>query len=625
MRRLNKQVGEIKMGHGRNDTERMGSTALLLAMALLSPLFTGCGKLDVLQPLDQVIETSVVPNKVTVNFCTDPAYDQKQYLKTIIILDHSGSNQKNYLMAADGSGAPKLVNGAPVVSAQYATDPMGLTRYGSVATPGTLLNYLSALPANDPADPTKFFALVDFSTQATTYPANSSGFTSDINGFYNYVLQDSKAGGTTPADGGSTDYLAALSAAYRIMNKDVQDATRCAALPLGSASPGTWCPNPGKQVASSYVVVFMSDGSPITDLSGIGVDQNGNVVVTGQITITKEAATDILGQVGAMTALTSNAKYVTSVNLFTIYYYYPGNVDASGQALLGNMAKVGNGIAYNALSGSNIDYSKFQPPAKRIKYTLADVFVTNASAAWWSDNQLHADTDMDGLPDDVELLWGSDPTKADTDGNGVSDLVEYQLTNGGMRTSTINYASGACSGIRKSNVGGATVFKSSDPNGLNDCEKLLLNDVGGIDNPDSNSDLIPDFMEFKSGLPFQLGTTPAINVRDQDGFTIYQKIKWSLPVGVSSTQLMNFTPATYDLNLVSTNDIQDCYRLNVTNLPTMGTNDTVRVDIIEKSELLRENALYRVAKKSFNGSKSLQFMDWTDAAEKAANTWSVWP
>ena len=204
---------------------------------------------------------------VQVNFCTDPAVNQKIVQKMLIILDHSGSNAENYLMASDGSGAPALVNGTIVISKQYATDPTGHTRYGDINTPGTLLNYLNHLAPNDPTDPTQYFALIDFNTQVTSYPANETGFTSDIPSFYQYVLND--AGGlypnnNPPNDTGDTDYNAALQAAATIINGDIQSAANCAALPLGSASPGSWCPNPGVAVSSYYTIVFMSDGSPIT-------------------------------------------------------------------------------------------------------------------------------------------------------------------------------------------------------------------------------------------------------------------------------------------------------------------------------------------------------------------------
>lgn len=617
---------------------------LIVALGLaLAALLSGCGKMDRLQDLAQYKEQSSVQNHVQVDFCTDPAYDQKQYLKTIIILDHSGSNQNNYKMASDGSGAPAL---PPVIDTIYATDPTGVTRYGDVTRSGTLLNYLNGLPANNPLEPTRFFALVDFNSSVGTKPAvktippNSSGFTSDIVQFFSDVQADSVAGttGNAPDDGAGTDYLGALDSAYSIMNADIKAASDCAALPLGSPSPGAWCPAPGKQIASSYVIIFMSDGSPITDVSGIAikdgkviyVDGSGNPLppgVVGTITMTKESGTNILGHVGAMVALEANKKFVSSVNLFSIYYYHAGNVDAGGQKLLRDMAKVGNGIAYDALSNSNIDYNQFQPPKKRIKYKLANVFVTNASVVWWTDGKLHADTDMDGLPDDVEKAWGSDPLNAYSGGNGVTDLVKYRAVAGGAY-SAINYAAGICSGIARTVAPPGNPYVSSEPSGLNDCEKKILGDpsVASNSNPDSNADLIPNWLEFKNGIPFQFGTAPAVNVPNQDGYSLHNKVKLSLPINMPTGELLNYRPAVYDLNLVSTDAIQDCYKLSVSYLPTLAADDTIRVDVIERSELLGDNDLYRVAKKMFPaGSLNLYFNDWNNAAEKLAGTWNLWP
>ena len=358
--------------------------------------------------------------------------------------------------------------------------------------------------------------------------------------------------------------------------------------------------------------------------------------VTGTITVETESKTDILGQVSAISSLVSNAQYVSSVNLFTIYYYMPGNVDQNGQALLASMAKAGNGVAYNALAGSSIDYSQFQPPAKKIKYLLSDIFVSNASVAWWTDAKLHLDTDMDGLPDDVETAWGSNANLASSDGNGVSDLVKYRLTNAaacttknsqGLCTAAVtNYKSGACNTISTSTVNGILTYKSSDPNGLNDCEKTLLSDVSGIGSADSNGDSIPDWLEFKNSLQFQVGTQPAINVSSQDGYTQYQKVKLSLPTNISLSQIKNYTPATYNLTQVSTSTTQDCYLLQVNNLPIIGENNTIRVDVIEKTPQVPLIPLYRVAKKQFaTGSKNINFADWNNAAEKTLNTWKTSP
>jgi hypothetical protein len=612
---------------GRNALGARAARAILAAGVGLA--LSACAQSASLTPVNQVIMASSVQNNVSVNFCTDPSYVPVQVVKTVIVLDHSGSNQNNYLMASDGSGAPALVGGTPVIGTQYATDPTGSLRYGSVSTPGSLLNYLNGLPANNPLAPTHYFALVDFSDTATTYPAGAAGFTDDIAAFYSYVQTDS--GNGKPNDDGATNYLGALSAVYSIIGGDIQAAQKCGTLAVGSASPGSWCPTPGVQVASSYVIVFMSDGSPIMD-SGLAETSGGQVIVTGPTV--RQSAADIIAQVGAIEALASNDSYVSGVNLFTVYYYRPGNVDQNGETLLANMAKVGAGVGYNALSGSTVNYGEFQPPQKLIKYQLADVFVTNASASWWNDGTLHKDTDGDGLPDDVEVAFGTDPTNPSTDGNGVSDLVKYVLAQGvcssknalGMCADPIvDYRAAQCQGINTTALGAGYTFASSDPDGLNDCEKALLGDSAGIDQPDSNNDLISDFLEFRNLLPFQAGVAPAVNSIAQDGYSAYQKIKLSLPVTVPAGEVLNLQPATYNMSLLSASESQDCYLIQVGNLPTKSATDVVRVDVIEKSALLKTKILYRLGAKAFSAnSDSLSFNDWTDPAELAAGTWKTW-
>lgn len=608
----------------------IGTVAGILVLA-------ACTKSDKLTPLDSIVIANSVPNSVQVNFCTDETYVPKQYVKMLIILDHSGSNKLNYKMDPNGTGAPDTTGGQLTVNSSYATDPTGAIRYGNVNSPGTLLNYLSTIPANDPKNPTHFFALIDFNDVVSTYPTSGTGFTSDTVDFYNYVAKDATSGGnSSPTDGGATDYIGALKAAQDMIQGDLDSAKTCAALPVGSASPGSWCPNPGVAVASSYVIVFMSDGAPITEINGVEVF--GNLYkVNGDFSYVIEPQVTILSEIASLTALVQqNPKFVTSVNLFTIYYYALSNIDKAGRSLLINMAQAGNGLFYDATAGSTIDYTRFQPLAKQMKFTLADVFVTNSSVTWWKDGQLHADSDMDGLPDDIEKAWGSDPNKYSTQNNGVSDLVRYMATNGApcmkkgangiCQDAAVNYANTTCSGIKTTRLNGLFSFVASDPNGLNDCEKTILNDVAGINNPDSNNDLLPDWLEFLAGIPFQNGTAPGVNIPQQDGYSIYQKVKFSLPQNVSLNGSIGLTPSSYQLNLVSSNDKQDCYQLSVMNLPAIGSTNTVRVDIIEKSTLSDLIYLYKVGKKAFSSnSPNLNFNDWNDPNEIQAKTWQVWP
>jgi len=230
----------------------------------------------------------------------------------------------------------------------------------------------------------------------------------------------------------------------------------------------------------------MSDGAPIVN------------VQLNPLVVTRQPSNEVLGTVAGIMGLAANTRFVDGINMFTIYYYQPINPDPCAAKLLSDMAIVGNGVSYNVTSGSNIDYRRFTPPSRLIKFSLADVFVTNASAFVGTDGNSEADTDMDGIADSQEAVIGSNPLKADSDGNGVADLVEF-AANGtpcGQKNasgkcvrggSTVDYRNGLCSSVPNNSVGGATVFSSSDPNGLNDCEKWVLNDQAGINNPDSNS------------------------------------------------------------------------------------------------------------------------------------------
>ena len=76
-------------------------------------------------------------------------------------------------------------------------------------------------------------------------------------------------------------------------------------------------------------------------------------------------------------------------------------------------------------------------------------FVTNSSVVMESDGKPHLDSDMDGLPDDLETAWGSNPNKADTFGLGISDLSLYTLLGGAplSQAGLPNPASGACASL----------------------------------------------------------------------------------------------------------------------------------------------------------------------------------
>lgn len=614
-------------------------TAKCLSVFLL--ICTACKSAENLTPLPEVKVTTVQSNEVNFNFCTDPAYTPKQYVKMIVVLDHSGSNSDNYKFDANGDGGPFI----PFTdNNSFATDITGISRYGGVGIQGTLLNYLQNVPANDPADPTHFFALVDFGDNTAPYPA--AGFSSDTVDFFNYVQADvgglagGLAGHAGAQDTGGTNYPGVLKQVSSLIITDINNAQACAKASVVSPT----CPNPGVATQSAYVVVFMSDGAPIQQIvlnspTDVEIDyydgfDNNNNPTTTQDFQTAEVA--ILGQVQTLVQAASSqtvSNVVAGINFFTIYYYSNNQIDANtgklvvdlrAQKLLADMATAGNGRSYIVQGGTtDINYNAFQPAGKIVKPKLGDVFVTNATATWWNDGTLHADTDMDGLPDDVEQTFCGSVT-AFCKGNGVSNLVNYINQNGVAGAGT-NFSAGGkpCNGIPR--PGGIYRTTGGVPAGLNDCEKAVLGDSAGLDMPDSNGDLVPDWLEFINQVSFQVGTPSAGNSPVQDGYTLYQKIKYSLPINYPAQEILELHPSTYTLSQVSSTPTKDCYTLTVDNLPYIDNiNNMVRIDVMEIDPLTSANNMYKVGVKAFP-NRSVTFGDWNDPAEITAGTWSTWP
>jgi hypothetical protein len=608
-------------------------------------LFSCAQPTEALRELDTVAAINAVSG-VNLSFCTDPPVDPKYALKTIIVLDHSASNKDNYRMNPDGTPViipgvgtkPSSIDSGP----KYATDPNGRFRYGDVNEEGTLLNFLDKTPRNNPLNPSRYFALVNFNDVAATFPENETGFTWDIDRFYQKVLDDSRSGGTpsgprAPTDTGSTRYIkgtvaeptGSVNAIYNIMSADIATAKYCAGLPANTSASEA-CPQPGVVVTSTYVIVFLSDGAPITQIRGLAVDpETGKIILTGtqsDVQLVRQRDNDILAEVSAIMGLNSDRKYVAGINLFTVYYYLATNPDNSAKKLLADMAKIGNGLSYDAVvtSSSKIDYTRFVPATKKIRYSFSNVFITNSSTTWWDDGQFHVDSDTDGLPDDVEEEWGSDPDDKFSNGQGVSDLVLYRLVGGESIPASVDYSFGACAAVGRTYPAGKIQYNSSDPNGLNDCEKLLLNTIVG--KPDSNSDAIPDWLEFKNNIPFQLGTTPAQNDPFLEGLSISERIQKSLPVNFSTEQLDRVQPANYDITLVSQSATKSCYNYVVPDIPRVGPTDKIRIDIIFKSdEVLEDSYLYRSAEKNFKpGEEAIVFSDWKNPNPDDVGRWKIW-
>lgn len=554
------------------------SSSMVLSLVLgMSVLLAACGtKEETLRELEKLYLPQSDPAYVEVNFCTKPAEVIKTNTKYIYILDTSGSNQQNFLLNPDGSIATPLQ-----ILTTLATDPTGIRRYGS------LLQTLQNAPDNDP---NRFYALIEFSDDARLV----RGLTSDKVSFQSTIQTRQNS----LNDQGATNYLSALDMAYNIINADIQ-AANAAALA-----------NPQNIVANTYIIVMASDGFPIMSINA----------GTNPPTVEAQSKADIIQKVADIVDLQiTNPQVVDSISFNTVYYFITGNEDPNALQLLKDMAeKKGNGVNYNVGTGQVVDFSLFSAPPKLLKYSIDQIYVLNASTTWWIDGKLHHDLDKDGIPDEIEPILGSNYSKVDSDANGVSDFVEYKtlgngkacLNNSCSAAGAKNYRAlnanvGGCSDLIPLSTSGGVIFKDSDKDGLNDCEERVLGNGGGVNEPDTNFDGIPDFEAFKNGIAFKAGTNATNANPDQDNMFALDEIKFSMPPTFPNNQLLNAVMSKYDLISTFSNSSQDCFKLTVTDLPRIGSENSVRVYLSQKTAVVLNKRTFDVAEKSFVGSEKI--------------------
>jgi hypothetical protein len=111
------------------------------------------------------------------------------------------------------------------------------------------------------------------------------------------------------------------------------------------------------------------------------------------------------------------------------------------------------------------------------------------------------DSDGDGLPDEEELLHGSDPDIRDTDNDGMSDFLEVRLSDPDNTLDPITPDS-PC------DTPADGIWPDSDSDGLNDCEEYVKGTQRLL--PDTDRDGIPD------GIEFDMGTNPIKDLETDD-------------------------------------------------------------------------------------------------------------
>ena len=522
-----------------------------------------------LQPLQRAMVGVYNYGKVDARFCSSSPAPAQQKLKYLFIVDHSASNKP----------------GLPLDPADIQnSDADGARRYGP------MINFVRNLTP-DPSTLTSF-NIIDFNDTAYQ-PAGMTAFESDIDTFINNASTDWIGSGTaaipSPDDSGFTNYQDAFSLAEQIIRQD--------ALTESVTQSGTI-------VTTVYQIILVTDGAPIVQAAD------------GVSLYTQDFDVDLRPVINNILDIRNNptlGKYVANISINTAYYYNTNlapSVDAV--TLLEQIANEGDGHFLQFASGQQILYQQFAPPSRSVLNQLADVFVENTNGVWWDDGRFMLDSDTDGLPDAIERDISSNSNAYDSDGNGVSDLVEYRTK--GRACDAQNCATlgrdpyAICAGYNPTtDTAGNVHFNSNANDGLNDCEKFLLN--GSIQSFSSTGNLIPDLLSLKNTISIQSGNVNvALADPFGDGMNNYAKLKYGLPIQVSKKYVSDFDTRISNLVVEST-DISGvtCYRLTVDKVALSAMNNKIKVYIVQNTSLIQDKPFLRTAEVTVNSDRHAVF------------------
>ncbi len=272
----------------------------------------------------------------------------------------------------------------------------------------------------------------------------------------------------------TTNYLGTLSTIYADIQRDITDTE-----------------NQDNLSRTKYIVIFLSDGQPD---SGTGIDSEK------KITDSVEDIVDMVENWG-----------VGSFNFHTFLLEDPALDDddlAQAGQILEAMADAGQGQYQHFENADSIDFN-IVDLRLTVEYIVKYIVAYNYNVIPGVDS-LMVDTDGDGLSDEEELLYGSDPGNHDTDNDGMSDYFEKLVSSPGNERDPLVFDS-PC------DLGAEDTWPDTDTDGLTDCEEYIQGTKRKI--ADTDYDGIPDYIEHLAG-------TSPIEVQDTDDTDFDGSVDW---------------------------------------------------------------------------------------------------
>ena len=302
----------------------------------------------------------------------------------------------------------------------------------------------------------------------------------------------------------TTNYLRALSEAYTEIRHEITNNAELESLAL-----------------SSYHVIMVTDGIP--DVEGTETRENSDDNIMEGVEAIMELGRNF--HVGKMTV---NTAFISSGS---------AAVDLEAETLLQAMADEGEGTYRSFISGGELNFIFVDLSTLKRVFTLGTLTALNINAQV-TGSKLIADSDGDGLGDDIELAIKSNPFDPDSDGDGCRDGTEYRYRSSGKdpiypkdcecliqdfcfdenENGVCDCPEGEregsccqdkdgdnlcdCIDEDENGICDASNYIDSDGDGLNDCEERLTGT--NRNGADSDRDSITDFTEVR------FGTSPSL-------------------------------------------------------------------------------------------------------------------